>query len=57
MGRSLRGEGKLRKRFWRVERRESVERERLKIQEDAHDDDIVLEPEGHRSTWNGEQGV
>lgn len=57
VGRSLRGRASLRKGFWKVERRESVERERLKIQEDADDDATILEPEGHRSTWNGQQGV
>lgn len=48
---SLRGKAGLRKEFWRLER------ERLRVQENAGDDNtVVAEPGGCKSTWGEEQG-
>lgn len=51
MGRNLRGRAGLRKEFWRVEGRETVERNRLRIEENSHDNGtMVVELRGYEST-------
>lgn len=57
-GRTLRGKAGLRKACLRVEGKETVEREKLRIQAPSQDNDtMVVEPGGYRSTQIGEQGL